>query len=125
VKLVDLYERRFRPEYLAAFKAWQKLDPLNNPSAPAGPIFMPEYVDSHLIESAKLSGMATSYFDQGIETRENADSYVKVTVFLATVLLLTALSQRFKTFGPRMAVVGIAFVLLTISLYWVWIFPRA
>jgi hypothetical protein len=35
------------------------------------------------------------------------------------------LSQRFKTFGPRIAVVGIAFVLLTISLYWVWIFPRA
>jgi hypothetical protein len=125
VKLVDLYERRFRPEYLAAFEAWQKLDPLNNPSAPAGPIFMPEYVNSHSIESAKLSELATSYFNQGVETRENADSYVKVTVFLATVLLLTALSQRFKTFGPRIAVVGIAFVLLTISLYWVWIFSRA
>jgi hypothetical protein len=124
-KPVEIFERRFRPEYLVAFTAWQKLDPLNNPSAPAGPIFMPEYINSHAIQSAKLSEQATIHFDQGIETGENADSYIKVTVFLATVLLLTALSQRFKTSGPRMAVVGIAFVLLVMSLYWVLTFPRA
>lgn len=124
-KLVEVFERRFRPEYVLAFTAWQKLDPLNNPSAPAGPIFMPEYTNSHAIQSAKLSDEAAVHFDQGIETRENADSYVKVTVFLATVLLLTALSQRFKTSGPRMTVVGIAFVLLVTSLYWVMTFPRA
>jgi hypothetical protein len=125
VKLIELFERRFRPEYLVAFTAWQKLDPFNNPSAPAGPIFMPEYTNSHAIQSAKLSEQATVYFDQGVQTRENADSYIKVTVFLATVLLLTALSQRFKTSGPRIAVVGIAFVLLVISLYWVLTFSRA
>jgi hypothetical protein len=121
-KLVDVFERRFWPEYLVAFTASQKLDPFNNPSAPAGPIFMPEYINSHAIQSAKLSEQATAHFDQGIETRENADSYIKVKVFLATDLLLTALSQRFKTSGPRITVVGIAFVLLIISLYWV---PRA
>ena len=86
---------------------------------------MPEYINSHAIQSAKLSEQATVHFDQGIETRENADSYIKVTVFLATVLLLTALSQRFKTSGPRIAVVGVAFILLAISLYWVVAFPRA
>jgi hypothetical protein len=41
-KLAAIYQRRFRTEYVAAFAAWQKLDPLNNPSAPAGPIFMLE-----------------------------------------------------------------------------------
>jgi hypothetical protein len=40
---------------------------------------------------------------------------VKVTVLLATVLLLTALSQRFTFVGPRIAVVTVAFVLLVIS----------
>ncbi len=124
-RLADLYERRFRPEYLAAFTAWQKLDPFHNPSAPAGPIFMAEYSNSHSILSAKLSDQATAYFNLGVETRENADSYVRITVFLATVLLLTALSQRFKAFGPRMAVVGVAFVLLAISVYWVIVFRRA
>ena len=39
------------------------------------------------------------------ECGEMADEYVKVTVFLATVLLLTALSERFAMVGPRVAVV--------------------
>src|SRR5271168_2102517 len=124
LKLVEVIQRRFRPEYLVAFTAWQKLDPLSNPSAPPGPIFMPEYVNSNSIEAANLSVQATGYFNQGVETREDADSYIRVTVFLATVLLLTALSQRFKTFGPRIAVVSIAFVLLAISFYWILAFPR-
>ncbi len=124
-KLAELFERRFRPEYLAAFAVWQKLDPFNNPSTPAGPIFMPEYVNAHSIQSSKLSDQATDYFNQGVETRENADNYIRITVFLATVLLLTALSQRFKAFGPRMTVVGIAFILLAISVYWVVVFRRA
>jgi hypothetical protein len=46
-------------------------------------------------------------------------------VFLATVLLLTALSQRFEMFAPRVAVVAIAFTLLVISTYWILTFPRA
>ena len=41
--LAKYYERRFRPEYAVAFAAWQKLDPFNNPSAPPGSIFMPNY----------------------------------------------------------------------------------
>lgn len=125
MKLAELYQRRFRPEYLVAFNAWQKLDPFNNPAAPPGPSFMPEYVNSHSIQSAKLAEQATDYFNQGVETRENADNHIKVTVFLATVLFLTALSQRFEMFGPRIAVVGVAFVLLAISLYWILSFPRA
>jgi hypothetical protein len=57
--------------------------------------------------------------------REYGDEYVKVTVFLATVLLLTALGQRFENLGPRRAVVVVAFVLLMVSLYWILTFPRA
>ena len=58
-------------------------------------------------------------------TREHGDRYVKVTVFLATVLLLTALSQRFKLFGPRIGVMAVAFVMLLISAYWIFTLPRA
>jgi len=124
-KLADEFERRFRPEYAVAFNAWQKLDPFNNPSAPAGPIFMPEYVNANSANSAKLAAQATEYFNRGVETRENADSYIKITVLLATVLLLTALSQRFKSFGPRVAVVAVAFILLVVSLYSIATFPRS
>ena len=123
-KLAAIYQRRFRTEYVAAFAAWQKLDPLNNPSAPAGPIFMPEYVNANTQESGKLAKEATDYFEKGVSTRETGDSYVKVTVFLATVLLLTALSQRFEIIGPRIAVVVVAFGLLIISTYLIVTLPR-
>src|SRR3954447_7199073 len=33
--LADLYERRFRPEFVPAFKAWQAEDPVKNPNAVA------------------------------------------------------------------------------------------
>lgn len=46
--------------------------------------------------------------------RKTGDPYVKVTVFLAAVLL-TALSQRFPPLDPRIAVVTVAFALLVIS----------
>ncbi len=123
-KLVDFYERRFRPEYKAAFDAWQKLDPFNNPAAPAGPIFMPEYTNANTQESAKLAEQAKVFFEAGADARETGDRYVKVTVFLATVLLLTALSQRFEVFGPRVAVITIALGLLVMSTYWIVILPR-
>src|SRR3954452_12484633 len=45
-KLTDLFERRFLPEFRPAFEAWKKTDPLNNPSAPAGPELMSEYRSS-------------------------------------------------------------------------------
>jgi hypothetical protein len=123
--LAAYYQRRFRPEYATAFAAWQVLDPFNNLSAPVGPIFMPEYTNANGQESANLAQEAAIYYQKGVSTRETGDQYVKVTVFLATVLLLTALSQRFEILGPRVAVIAVACVLLIISTYWILTFPRA
>jgi hypothetical protein len=124
-KLAGFYERRFRPEYAVAFQAWWKLDPINNPSAPQGPIFMPEYKNANAAEAAQLAEEAKGYFEKGVSSRDTGDDYVKVTVFLATVLLLTALSQRFKVLGPRVAVAAVAVVFLLISAYWILNLPRA
>jgi len=124
-KLTTFYQRRFRPEYASAFAAWWKLDPVNDPSAPPGPIFMAEYKNANSQESAKLAEEAKSHFEKGVTTRETGDKYVKVTVLLATVLLLTALSQRFEIVGPRVVVVAVAFALLVMSTYWILTFPRA
>jgi hypothetical protein len=124
-KLAGFYQRRFRPEYANTFEAWIKLDPLNNPSAPPGPIFMKEYTNANSQQAAKFAGEAKGYFEEGIAMRQTGDQYVKVTVFLATVLLLTALSQRFKLHRARVAVVAVAFLLLVISTYWILTFPRA
>ncbi len=119
------YERRFRPEYAIAFKAWMKLDPLHDPSAPAAPFFMKEYRSAHDEQAKVLSERAKENFENGVNMRETGDKYVRITVFLAIVLLLTALSQRFKSKGPRIVVVTIAFLLLVISGYWIAILPLA
>jgi hypothetical protein len=123
-RLADYFKRRFRPEYTKAFDAWDKLDPFNNPSAPAGAIFMPEYVNANSEASARLANEATEHFNAGVLARETGDQYIKITVFLATVLLLTAVSQRFKVLGPRLLVVTIAFILLAISTYFILTYPR-
>ncbi len=86
---------------------------------------MAEYGNSNSEESAKLSEEAKGYFENGVSMRETGDNYVKVTVFLAAVLFLTALSQRFDIFGPRVAVVAVAFLLLIVSTYWILTLPRA
>ena len=124
-KLAGFYQRRFRPEYAGAFTAWWQLDPVNNPSAPPGPIFMAEYKSASSQETARLAEAAKGNFEKGVSTRETGDNYVKVTVLLATVLLLTALSQRFESLGPRVAVGAVASTLLVISTYWILTFPRA
>jgi hypothetical protein len=124
-KLATIYEHRFRPEYAVAFLAWQKLDPLNSVPAVPGPIFMPEYKNARAQESGKLTEEAKGYFEKGVSTRETGDHYVKVSVFLATVLLMTALGQRFKVRAPRIVMLSIAFVLLVVSTFWIITFPRA
>ena len=47
-KLAAIFERRLLPEFLPAFKAWKKADPLNNAGAPAGPFFMSEFRSARL-----------------------------------------------------------------------------
>lgn len=124
-KLSAFYKRRFRTEYARAFNAWEKLDPINDPSAPGSPIFMAEYTNSKGEESARLAKQAEDHFHSGVATRETGDEYVKITVFLATVLLLTALSQRFENLWPRIAVFAVASALLLTSVYWILILPQA
>lgn len=123
-KLAELFKRRLRPEFRVAFDAWVKLDPLNNPDAPAGPLLMPEYHNSHAEESARLSEEATKAFEQGAKARSMSDNYVRVTVLLATVLLLVAISQRFKTHQVRVGLAIVSLLLLCIPIWRIITLPR-
>ena len=123
-KLTGLFERRFLPEFRPAFEAWKKTDPLNNPDAPAGPQLMPEYRSSKTEEAARLNNQATEVFEEGTRGREYADLYVRATVTLATVLLLIAISQRFKAHRVRVGLLVIALFLLFVPLYHIVTLPR-
>lgn len=124
-KLADMFERRFLPEFVPAFEAWKATDPLNNPKAPPGPQMMPQYHSEKAEEAVKLNAEAAEIFERGTQARQRSDQYVRMTVMLATVLLLTAVSQRFKTHGVRVALAVVAALLLAIPVIRIFLLPRA
>jgi hypothetical protein len=123
--MANLFERRFLPEFRPAFESWKKTDPLKNPNAPAGPQLMAEYRSAKTEEAAKLNDQATQRFDEGTRDRQYSDDYVRITVTLATVLLLIAISQRFKTRGVRLGLLAAAVILMSTSVYHILVLPRA
>jgi hypothetical protein len=124
-KLADLFERRLLPEFRPAFEAWKQTDPLNNPNAPAGPQLMTAFHTSKTDEAAKLNDQAASTFEQGNVARERSDQYVRVTVTLATLLLLVSIGQRFKVHAVRVGLAVVVLLLLCVPIYRVVTLPRA
>ena len=116
-KVAQLFARRMRPEFRPAFEAWVKTDPINNAEAPAGPMMMPEYRNANAQAAVKRGEEATEAFEQGAAARGVSDKYVRATVVLATVLLLVAISQRFKTPAVRMGLAIVALLLLCLPIY--------
>jgi hypothetical protein len=113
---IAIAERRFRPQFRVAFDAWRATHPETNPNAPKGPTYMPQYRQPGLRTSAALDHQATEAFADGSEAGETSDDYVRVTVFLASVLFLTGISTQFKLRGVRFALLGVATALLVFSL---------
>jgi hypothetical protein len=86
---------------------------------------MAEYRSSKTEAAAKLNDQATEVFEQGTRARQQSDQYVRVTVTLATVLLLIAISQRFKTRAVRIGLLATAMLLLCFPVYHIIKLPRA
>jgi hypothetical protein len=113
----EFFERRFRDEYRTAFAAWIDTDPFNNAQAPPGPIFMPEYHNAKHEQFLGLNKQAADIADEGVKSGETGDKYVRITVLLATVLLITAIGQRFRFKSVRIAFMILAFLLLCLPLW--------
>jgi hypothetical protein len=75
-------------------------------------------------QAVKMNGQANEVFEQGTYARQRSDQYVRVTVTLATVQLLVAISQRFKSRGVRLGLLVIATVLLCLPVYHLLSRPR-
>jgi hypothetical protein len=115
-ELMSFLERRFRPEYRPAFDAWLATDPLHNPSAPPGPAAMPQYRNANAEKAAALERQAGDAFDRGNSQRDKADDHVRVTVLLALALVLAALSRQFTIRQVRLSMLGLAILVLTLSI---------
>lgn len=123
-KAAEFFERRFRDEYRPAFTAWLGTDPFNNAQAPPGPIFMPEYHNAKHEQFLDLSKQAGDIADQGTKSGETGDQYVRITVLLATVLLITAIGQRFRFRTVRIVFMILACLLLFLPFWQLLMLPR-
>ena len=108
-------EARFRPVYLAAFKAWLATSPFTNPNAPKGPSYMPQYKLPQLGQANALDTQASNDYSLGEQAGANADNYVRTTVYLASVLFLVGISGHFKVRAARIGLISIAGVILVFS----------
>jgi hypothetical protein len=115
-KLETLLEKRFTPDYEAAFRFWLQTDPFHNTKAAAGPAYMPRYRNPLLVEADRLNAEASRMFDEGTAARETADKYVRDTVLFASVLFLVAIAQRFEIRGVRLATNMIALAFLVFAI---------
>jgi hypothetical protein len=111
-----LAERRFRPAFRVAFDGWRATHPETNPHAPKGPTYMPQYRQPGLQKATALDNRATADFTAGSDAAETSDKYVRVTVFLASVLFLVGISTQFQLPGVRYALVGVGAGMLVLSL---------
>jgi hypothetical protein len=123
-KLAQFLQRRFREEFRTAFKVWLATDPFNDPTAAPGPTFLREYRNAKAEQAETLNEKALSTFNEGTASGATGDRYVRVTVLLATVLLLTAISQRFRITVVRTGLLCMAFVVLAIPLWNLLTLPR-
>jgi hypothetical protein len=115
-KLFAIALRRMRPGYLVAVKAWLATHPLTNPNAPPGPSYMPQYVIPQDAQAKTYNAQANAEFSAGQSAAGTADKYVRLTVFLAAVLFLVGIGSRFPVRVARYGLVGVAGVLLVISI---------
>ena len=111
----EFFERRFRDEYRPAFTAWLKTDPFNRAQAPPGPMFMPDYHNAKHEQFLGLNKKAAEVADQ-ISPEKPETSYVRITVLLATVLLITAIGQRFRIKAARVVFMIFACLLLCLPI---------
>jgi hypothetical protein len=113
---MDIAERRFRPEFRAAFEAWRATDPEHNPEAPPGPTYMPDYQQRDKAKAEALDRRAEAAFRTGQHSGAVADEYVRITLILAAVLFLIGIGTTFMGRQIRYGVAGVSALLLAVAL---------
>jgi hypothetical protein len=107
--------KRFRPEFEIAFEAWQATRPATNPKAPPGPTYMPQYKQPDAALAAELDQKADELYREGQHDASTADDYVRITVYLATVLFLVGISGHFKFRAVRYGLVTIGVIVVILA----------
>jgi hypothetical protein len=124
-KLAAVYRRRFRPEFVPAYRAWLAQHPFTNPRAIPGPLYMPQYRPVELRRAAVLDARADDLYTEGTDAKSNDDKYILSTVFFAAVLFFAGISLRLDWRPLRITVLCIAGAMLLSGFVFVLTLPIA
>jgi hypothetical protein len=119
-----LAKKRFSPAFRIAFNAWWATDPTTNPKSPPGPTYMPQYQQPQLAAARALDTVAQAHFAAGAAAGANSDKYIRVTVYLATVLFMIGISAHFPLLAARYGLVTIGSLLVIFSVIQLLQLPR-
>ncbi len=92
--LAASYRRRFRPEFVPAYRAWLAQHPFTNPRAVPGPLYTAAYRPAALKRARELDAIADEQYEAGTEAKTHDDKYILSTVFFAAVLFFAGISLR-------------------------------
>ncbi len=121
---MQLAERRFSPAFRVAFDAWLATNPTTNPHSPPGPTYMRQYRQPDLIRARAYGARADVLFAAGAKAGATSDKYVRITVYLATVLFLIGISGHFPVLAARYGLVALGGVLVVFSVAQLLQLPR-
>lgn len=108
-------EKRFRPQYDVAFRAWLATRPFINPRAPKGPQYMPQYRPTGAALAKRLDAQADAQYATGEHAAVTGDDFIRVTVILASVLFMVGISSHFPVSSVRLGLIVVGGALLLVA----------
>ena len=121
---MDIAARRFTPNFKNAFDAWLLTSPETNPQAPPGPTYMPQYKQPDKQRAAQLNAAADTTYASGVTAGANSDSYILITVYLATVLFIAGIGSHFAFRRIRYVLAGVSTAILILAVVLLAISPK-
>jgi hypothetical protein len=117
--LAAFYEERFRDEFNPAFHAWLRSDPFKDPSAPASPFAMPEYVVAANEQASELEATANATAESAREDVQRATNYVLAVVLFAVALFFAGISARLPRPRIKVSILGVGATVFLVAAVWI------
>jgi hypothetical protein len=121
--LAAFYRARFRPEFKPAFAAWLATRPFGNQEAQPTPFAVPQYRLAATAAAERLERTAAAASERAKDANQRADNYMLAVVLFASALFFAGISTKLEIWGVRLAMLGMAGLLLIGAVIWIATFP--
>ena len=78
---------------------------------------MPQYKQPELAAANDLDKKATEEYSLGVQAGSNSDSYVRDTIYLATILFLIGISGHFRFFRIRVGLIILGGLMMVLAIF--------